>query len=243
MGGRDDETPSERRTRRRFMASDTDRADIGREHRRADTVDSQRSRARRSQQYAVPEPVGVPDSGEFEAANTYEITSPIDILEAPLEREDHEILNRSTRNETDPVTSADLLRVVRHLNKHLARFREDERSENTKRANQLLELLNRPPDEGIRKVNSRVDKLEGRTEKLEGRNKLTSWVLVAIFGTGSGSVVMLAQRLWDRAEAEGVMRNELRHLSDEVDRLRDHRYSPAAERPNWPQPPTKEAPP
>jgi len=240
MGHGDDDTPELRPPGKRrpvSIMSDTQRATIGSEHRRAEAagLDSESRRARRSA--AIPVPVGVPDSGEFDAQSTDEITSPIELIDDEPNEEDREVIQRSKRDSGSPALVEDLAKLVRHFNKHLLKLKSDEKSNNTQRSNQILELLNRPPDEAVRKLVTRIEAVERliRTFRI---------VLFLVVGGSGGYGLVIAQRLWDRAESEGESAVRLKHVEQDIDQLRQdirdsHRYSPAAERPSWLQPPTK----
>lgn len=255
MAERDDtprmRPPGQRRPGSLIM-TDTQRALAGAEHRRAETagIDSESRRARRSAAIPVPipgpEPIGVPDSGEFEAQSTDDITSPIIILDEEPNDEDREVVARSKRDSGSPMTVEDGAKLLRHFKKHVLKLREDEQSNNKQRSNQLLELLNRPPDEATRKLSERLGELEASTSELKASFRIVRIIVWLVIGSGSGSLLLIADRIWNRAEREGEAAIRLQHVEEAVNRLRDdlrdRRYPPAAERP-WLQPPSKEATP
>lgn len=139
-----------------------------------------------------------------------EITSPFELLERDLFESERAVIQRSRRNAGDPLTFADGVKLAETL----ARARREERSSNQERANQLMALLNRPPDEVTAKLQSDVDAIK-RSSSIAG------WILKTMVVLVLGGLVGLAERIWDRAEHEGETTIRLNHVEDELRRLLD----------------------
>jgi hypothetical protein len=162
-------------------------------------------------------------------------TTPIEMFLAEPNDEDREAVRRSRRDSNASVKQEELAAAVRLFKDKLRRLAEREKSNNEERADQLLELLNRPPDEATKKLGDRVTALEGIV-------KLLRVVLFLVVGGSGGYGLVIAQKIWDRAEAEGEAAIRLQHVEDAVKQLGQdirsdlaHRYSPAL--PSWLQPP------
>jgi hypothetical protein len=236
----DDDTPELRPPSKRrpdTQWGDTRRTNIGADRRRADGTSSQSRRNSPLLTEPIERQLGAPEP-ELED----EVTSPHDMLERDLSQSEIAIIEQSRRNANDAATYADVVKLAETLTK----ARREERSNNKERSDQLMALLAKtPPGEEIEK---RVTGQDKRLSDLEGSMKVFKAVIFLVVGTGGGSLGIIAERIWDRAEREGEAAIRLQHVESAVEQMRQdirdqHRYSPAAERPSWLQPPTKEAKP
>lgn len=211
----DEDSDTERRDRRALSHwGDEERATVGLESR-------QRTRT---------PALGVPI-----ASDPREDTTPIEMYLVEPNDEDREAVRRSRRESNASVKQEELAAAVRLFKNRLREMVDREKSNNEERADQLLELLNRPPDEATKRLGDRVTALEGII-------KLLKVVLFLVVGGSGGYGLVIAQKIWDRAEAEGEAAIRLQHVEDAVRQLGQdirndisHRYSPAL--PSWLQPP------
>ncbi len=262
----DDDTPTPRdrpglhestptSLRRRHM-SDTDRALAGAAHRRTETDSESR---RRANPYGVPlaDPVlrdlGNPDSGPL---HEHEITSPIELLNRDLSQAELDVVHRSKRNSGDPATYADVVKLAERL---INRERED-RSNREGQANQLMELLGRPPHEAVRQLQADVAELkESAGAAVVSVEALTRWwrpiraVMIFLAIAAFGGLGFFVDQLLVHAESKTEaaikidhieralidLRQDLRDLRD--DRAARH-YSPEPDRAWLKQPSSQPAP-
>lgn len=179
---------------------------------------------------AVPDPT--------EGAN---ITSPYALLEAELSDEDKETARRTNSPTNAPANVRQLINVAAHGNKHHA---ENKAAIETL-ANAVLSIEASTAPAKMAAIDERLDALEATGADVARGLKIVKWVLVAIASSGIGTLIAIADRLWDRAEREGESTIRLQHVEDALKQLgqdirddRSHHYSPA---PSWLQPPSLKA--
>jgi hypothetical protein len=149
-----------------------------------------------------------------------EVTSPIDMLARGLSDSEAEIIRRSRYAADDPVPMREFVKALDRLNQLV----REERSNNRERADQLLELLNRPPDEKTAKLR---DEVRDITRDL----KLFKWAAGVAFATALGSLASVVTRIWDRAEREGETSIRLQHIESAIERLQDRPRLPTRDNP------------
>jgi hypothetical protein len=140
------------------------------------------------------------------------------MLEAiELDVDDLQQMHRLRRVSPDPyVGQMKSLKLIRQLRGELRRLTTEERSNNQARADQLLELLNRPPDAALREA---IDPLADRIKELESSYKTARWVLGTILTLALGSLMTGIGVLWTRAEHEGETNVRIERLQSDVQLL------------------------
>lgn len=190
----EDERPVRRRL---YIATDTQRIEIGREHRKNDgtSSESRRSQQRRSAVVAVPQPP-IDD----------EITSPHDLLDRDLSQSQIEIIRNTRREGNDPATYADIVK----LTDALYRARKQEKSNNVERDQQLATLLGSKPGD----LMARFQAMES---SVKSHNRLVKWG----FGLALGSLISVGTFLYTRGLNEGSTATRINYIERDVDRLRE----------------------
>lgn len=195
----DDNTPP--RGGRRTHWSDDDRASVG----------SERRQRLRSYPRGVPAAVS-PDAND----DTDETTSPFALLEREPDADELELIRRSRYEAGDPVPMREFAKALRRLDKLV----RDEKSNNRERANQLLDLLNRPPNELTAKLQETVIELRADMSKIKEVvatvRKALLWVALAAIG----SLGTVGGFLYFRGFGEGESKIRLDHIEKSIDELR-----------------------
>lgn len=145
-----------------------------------------------------------------------DVTSPVDLLSREPDDEEMEIIRRSQYEPGDPVVMRDFAKALNRLNKLV----RDERSNNRERADQLLELLNKPPG-------GETAKLRDEVKDLNRDMKVIKWAAGAAIAAALGSLASVVTRIWDRAEREGETTIRLQHIESAIDRIQDREHRPS----------------
>lgn len=136
-------------------------------------------------------------------------TGPIAMLDSvELDDDDFRLVNRLRRDTPDPYTL--VLKVVklnRQLRHELVALQSEEKSNNEARANQLLELLSRPPHEDVSALQRQVAEL--RKQQATAR-KAAWWLIGALIGSLGGSVIYVVDKISSGAERTGAWGEQLR---------------------------------
>lgn len=261
---RDLTPPQSPQARARSHMGDDERAEVGAAHRRPQAglgSESRRRKASRSHPHGVPaivDPiVRELSGGVVPAIEEHEVTEPWALLERGLDPADMEHVSRLRRDSDDPYAH------IFKLSKELKRIKQDELSAQRAQANQLLELLGRPPHADVAKLQAAVTALEVAVEALETTRvadhvaveALTRWwkpiraVLIFLAVAALGAVGFFIDRIMSGVEQRSQATIRIDHLERALNELRQDvreerssgpRYvSPAPDHPSWLQPPTK----
>jgi hypothetical protein len=264
----DDETPRIGKPRARTHMSDDTRALTGAQHRRAASVlggDGTPSERRRRRSHPQGVPVVDPIVRELTAPGVspeideHEITSPYDLLERPPTPAVIDTIRRSRRNSDDPATFGDVAKLADALTE----ARRKEKSNNEERANQLIELLGRPPHEDVVRLQTDVHALECDVAEIKSAvsiavisvEALTRWwkpiraVLIFLAIAALGAVGFFVDQIMSHAESKGEATIRIEHLEHSINDLRQdlrddrssHRYTPEPDR-AWLKPPVQKDP-
>lgn len=246
----DDDEDTERRRRPDSNWDDDKRANVGAQHRFATDSAVRRRKAARSHPngVAVVDPVirDLSDTGEVEAIKTHEITEPVDLIDRDLSQAELEIVRRSRRDSTDVSTVADLAKLTKRLLDREA----DDRSSRKEQADQLMQLLNRPPHESVAKLQASL------AEQGLAIAALTTWwkpiraVLIFLAIAALGAVGFFVDKIMSSVEQKGEVQIRLDHIEHAISDMRQdirderpHYVPPAPDHPIWLQPPTKDVKP
>lgn len=177
----DDQLETQRRNKRRYEMPEEVR-----DTRRAQTADERAAHRRAHTSGSVQ----LPDDDEVQ-------TGPVALIDGiELTDEDVRQVNRLRRKSEDPfVFGFKVAKAVYRLDK-----KED--SNNEQRANQLLELLNRPPHADVAELKRQV----------AFARKIGAWAITAVFGGLIGGVTYVAEKISSSAERAGVQTEQLRDL-------------------------------
>lgn len=182
-------------------------------------------------------------------------SSPIDLYERAPNDAEAEIVKRLRRD-------SDVQKLMEYVGKLAHRIdkqRQDERSGNEARANQLLELLNRPPNEVTVKLRSEVVALRGEISSLRGEitelhesnnslhrevdatkrfRKASLWALGLVATVALGGLGTAIKGLYDRGYGEGADAVRIQQLERQYDRF-ERQYDRDRRQDVFPSPSTK----
>jgi hypothetical protein len=229
---------TERRPRAGSHWDDDQRAVAGAAHRGVST-DSQRRRRAAAGEASND---GVPTETDWNA----DITSPEQMLDAALSANSKEAASRMRTPTDSPLNVRQGLNIVESGNRHYARNRkaiDDVRTTTETLANAVLEVRQLCAPDKVAALDARLDDVDSRVGKVEGMMKTIRIVIFLLIGGSGGYGIVIAEKIWDRAEREGESTIRLQHVERQLDdltkQLREdisRRYPPAAER--WLQPPS-----
>lgn len=190
----DDDTPTPRARpgqseptptglRRRHM-SDTERAEVGLAHRRAE---AEAAAARRANELAIP------------ADEPHEITSPVDLIDRELSQSEIEVVRQSRRDSDDPATVGDIAKLAERM---IARERAE-------LANRQLARANRTPSEELL---AEVAALRIDVGEIMRWWKPIRAVMVFLAIAGFGAVGFFVDQLLVHAEAKTEAAIKIDHI-------------------------------
>jgi hypothetical protein len=188
--------PIRKRTARYAMALDE-----------RDGADRRRAEAQAYALSAVVEQDDEPDTG------------PIATLESvELDADDFQLANRLRRETPDPYALfLKALKLIRRQRHDIKSLESKERSNNTERANQILELLNRPPHEDVLALQQQVADLKRFTDS---QRKVLGW----IGGGLISAVIAVGVFLYSRGVSEGGAAVRMQQLERTVEQLQHRLY-------------------
>jgi hypothetical protein len=223
-------TPQMLRRQPRYAMSPAERE--GGAHRRAVTEGERR---RHAELYASGMPVVAPEQEEGSD------TGPVATMEAiELDADDLQQVDRLRRDSPNPyVALYKLTKLNRQLRHEVRTLRTDaeafdrrEQSNNQERADQILELLNRPPHEDVAEMQRDMSRLASTLSKLEREfapiRSFSKWAL----GVAGAAALAIAIFLYQRGFGEGgnsvrmeLLEKTVGKLEGEIGRLERLFYS------------------
>jgi hypothetical protein len=204
----------------------------------AATRDAESERMRQTRERVRTSPYGSPVTAgaRRERDRASEITAPYEVLDRDPRPEELEIVRRSRRDSSDPITVQDAAKIINHLEKLVAhRLEESSERERTLQAEgiaKIEKLIATPPHQAVIDLQAAVKAIlaelsgdgkepgirEHVKDQVRSRKKV-NWMLVFLAPFALAGFVAGLGALWSRSSTETKAQIKLEQAFEKIDAL------------------------